>query len=140
MAPPVNEDEARQLLYHYQELEQAVGVAREQMAAIQKNIMAGESTIRTIEALDQTSHVDSTESIVPIGSGCFVHAEIKDVSKVVIHIGSGANVEKSTNDAVSYLKNRNDRFREMLEDMNKSLTTILQKMQEIEKKLGSIQS
>jgi len=134
-------DENRRLIYHYQELEQAVNVAREQMNSIQNNIFSGESTINTIESLAKSGSgvddSDSAESIIPIGSGCFVHAEIKNVSKIVINVGSGAAIEKSTEDAIEYIKNRNNKFREMLEDMNKSLITITQKMNEIEQTLRS---
>lgn len=133
----VSEQEARTLLARYQEMQRTVGVAQEQINMIRGNLLACESSINTLSGLKAATDNDVVESVVPVGSGCLVYAEIRSVSKVVINVGAGTNIEKDIDDALAYLGARREKFEKMMQDVNASLTTISKNMKEIEELLDS---
>ena len=133
----VSEQEARVLAARYGELQQAVAVAQDQITMIRGNLAACESSIQTLTGLKEATEKGAAESIVPVGSGCLVYAEVRSVSKVIINVGAGVNIEKSADEAIEFLKNRQERFGKMMQDVNASLTTLGRNMKDIEDKLNS---
>jgi prefoldin alpha subunit len=133
----VSEQEARQLVAEYQEYQRNVEMFQEQMAMIRNNLMACESSINTISALKEASENGNYESVIPVGSGCFVHAEIRDFSKVIVNIGSGASIEKSADDALTFLKERKEKLEKMTRELNESVAKIIQNMKQIEARLNA---
>ena len=132
----ISEQEARQMVAEYQEYQRSAESIQGQLEMI-RNTMAGcDSSINTIKALKEAAALGTSESVIPVGSGCFVHAEIRDFSKVIVNIGSGANVEKSVEDALSFLGERKGKLEKMVQDLNESLAQILQRMRDIESKLN----
>lgn len=132
----ISEQEARQMVAEYQEYQRSAESIQGQLEMI-RNTMAGcDSSINTIKALKEAAALGTSESVIPVGSGCFVHAEIRDFSKVIVNIGSGANVEKSVDDALSFLGERKGKLEKMVQDLNESLAQILQRMRDIESKLN----
>ncbi|MDV0444717.1 Prefoldin subunit alpha [Methanimicrococcus sp. At1] len=132
----ISEQEARQLVAEYQEYQRSVETLQGQMEMVRNTLAGCDSSINTITALKEAAAAGNSESVIPVGSGCFVHAEIRDFSKVIINIGSGANVEKNVDDALAFLKERRDKLEKMIQDLNESLAQILQNMREIESKLN----
>jgi len=132
----VSEQEARQLIAQYQEYQRNVEMFQEQMMMIRNNLAACESSINTISALKEASGNGIYESVIPVGSGCFVHAEIRDFSKVVINVGSGVNIEKNVDDALTFLKERKEKLEKMTQDLNESVSQIIQNMKQIEARLN----
>ncbi|WNY27225.1 prefoldin subunit alpha [Methanolapillus ohkumae] len=128
----VSEQQARQLVAQYQEFQRNAEAVQEQMNMVRNTLAGCESSVRTISGLKEAASKDAFESIIPVGSGCFVHAEIKNFSKVIINVGSGANVEKNVDEALEFLNERKGKLEKMLQDLNTSLTTFVQKMQSIE--------
>ncbi|WNY28554.1 Prefoldin subunit alpha [Methanimicrococcus stummii] len=132
----ISEQEARQLVAEYQEYQRSVEALQSQMEMVRTTLAGCDSSINTIEALKAAAAAGNSESVIPVGSGCFVHAEIRDFSKVIVNIGSGANVEKNVDDALAFLSERKEKLEKMIQDLNESLAQILQNMREIESKLN----
>ena len=132
----IGEQEARQLVAEYQEYQRSVEALQEQMAMVRNTLAGCESSIKTISALKEAAASGSYESVIPIGSGCFVHAEIRDFSKVVVNVGSGANIEKDVDDALAFLTERKGKLEKMIQDLNESFEKILQNMKQIESRIG----
>ena len=132
----VSEQEARQLVAEYQEYQRNVEMFQEQMAMVRNNLMACESSINTISALMEASQSGNYESVIPVGSGCFVHAEIRDFSKVIVNVGSGTSIEKNADDALAFLKERKEKLEKMIRDLNESVAKIIQNMKQIESRLN----
>ncbi|MDH7517442.1 MAG: prefoldin subunit alpha [Candidatus Thermoplasmatota archaeon] len=77
--------------------------------------------------LDQMSKIDSnTEILVPIGSGVFVNANIKNTSKVLFDIGAGLTTEKTSEEAIKKIDSRIESLRKTQE----KITTMMQQLQE----------
>jgi prefoldin alpha subunit len=133
----ISEQEARQLVAQYQEYQRNVEMFQEQMAMVRNNLMACESSMTTISALKEASQSGTYESVIPVGSGCFVHAEIRDFSKVIVNVGAGANIEKDVDDALTFLKERKEKLEKMTKDLNESVAKIIQNMKQIESLLNA---
>lgn len=132
----VSEQEARRLVAEYQEYQRNAEAIQSQMEMVRSTLAGCDSSINTIESLKEAAASQTSESVIPVGSGCFVHAEIRDFSKVIVNIGSGANVEKSVDDALAFLNERKSKLGKMIQDLNESLAAILQNMRDIESKLN----
>ncbi|MDR2944647.1 MAG: prefoldin subunit alpha [Methanosarcinales archaeon] len=132
----VSEQEARRLMAEYQEYQRSVEALQGQMEMVRNTRAGCDSSVSTITALKEAAAKGGSESVIPVGSGCFVHAEIRDFSKVIVNIGSGANVEKTVDDALAFLGERKNKLEKMIQDLNESLSQILQKMKDIESKLN----
>jgi len=133
----VSEQEARSLVAQYQEYQRNVEMFQEQIAMVRNNLMACESSISTISALKEASQSGTCDSVIPVGSGCFVHAEIRGFSKVIVSIGSGASVEKDVDGALAFLKERKEKLEKMTRDLNESVAKIIQNMKQIESRLNA---
>ncbi|MDR0766946.1 MAG: prefoldin subunit alpha [Methanosarcinales archaeon] len=132
----ISEQEARQLVAEYQEYQRSVESIQGQLEMVRNTLAGCDSSINTITALKEAAAIGTSESVIPVGSGCFVHAEIRDFSKVIVNIGSGANVEKTVDGALSFLSERKGKLEKMIQELNESLAQILQRMRDIESKLN----
>ncbi|MCL2863153.1 MAG: prefoldin subunit alpha [Methanimicrococcus sp.] len=128
----ISEQETRQMVAEYQEYQRTVESIKEQMAMVRNTLAGCESSISTITALKEAAASGGYESVIPVGSGCFVHAEIRDFSKVIVNVGSGANIEKNVDDALAFLKERKSKLEKMTQDLNESFERIIQNMKRIE--------
>jgi len=132
----VSEQEARQLLAEYQEYQRNAEAIQEQTSMVRNTLAGCDSSLQTISALKEAAGAGIYESVIPVGSGCFVHAEIRNFSKVIVNVGSGANIEKDVDEALTFLTERKAKLEKMIQDLNESAATIFQKMKQIESKVG----
>ena len=132
----VSEQEARRLFAEYEEYQRSAAALQEQIAMVRNTLAGCESSLQTISALKEAAATGIYESIIPVGSGCFVHAEIRDFSKVIVNVGSGANVEKDVDGALAFLTERKAKLEKMVQDLNESAARIVQNMKQIESKIG----
>ncbi len=111
-------EEVRLLESYYQEV-----VTREQSlsAALIDNRAAH-------EALDVLSKTESNDLLVPIGGGTLVPVSAPPVEKLVVSVGAGIAVEKSAEDAKSFLTSRR-------QELEKGVTTLEQQRKEIGSRL-----
>jgi len=132
----ISEQETRQLIAEHQEYQRSAEALKEQMAMVRNTLAGCESSISTISALKEAAASGCSESVIPVGSGCFVHAEIRDFSKVIVNVGSGANIEKNVDDALTFLNERKKKLEKMIQDLNESFEKIIQNMKQIESLIG----
>ena len=90
-----------------------------------------ETALTTITALkDEPS---GTETLVPIGFGSFVKANLINTDTIVVGIGAGVSVEKNIDDAKSFLEKRKDELTKYQEQLNNTIAKLAQELQNIEK-------
>jgi prefoldin alpha subunit len=98
----MSEEQAQQLLYQMQILESFGASLEQKEAAIVtflREAMASISSIRGIQNQE-------SESLIPIGLGTYVKANISGNSKVLLDVGAGIAVEKDHDAAVNHLESR----------------------------------
>ncbi len=135
----VSED-IRNLAARHQEFQRQAEALRQQMNMVQASITSCDQTIVTINELKTASTEGRTaETMVPVGFGSFVHAEIKNADKVIVDLGAGFSAEKTADEAIETLNRRKEQLTKILEQMNASLTNYVQGMQALESEAARLQ-
>ena len=109
-------------------------------AMVQASITSCDQTIVTINELKTTSSEGKTaETMVPVGFGSFVYAEIKKADTVIVDLGAGFSAEETADEAIETLKRRKEQLTKILEQMSASLTKYIQGMQALESEAARLQ-
>jgi len=90
-----------------------------------------ETALITITTLKDESA--GTETLVPIGFGSFVKANLVNTDTIVVGVGAGVSVEKNIDDAKSFLEKRKDELTKYQEQLNNTIAKLAQELQTIEK-------
>ncbi len=136
----VSEEDIRNLAARHQEFQRQAEGLRQQMNMVQASITSCDQTIVTINELKTASAEGRTaETMVPVGFGSFVHAEIKNADKIIVDLGAGFSAEKTADEAIETLDRRKEQLMKILEQMNASLTNYLQGMQALESEAARLQ-
>ncbi|MCX9085442.1 MAG: prefoldin subunit alpha [Candidatus Methanoperedens sp.] len=90
-----------------------------------------ETALTTITALKDESA--GTETLVPIGFGSFVKANLVNTDTIVVGVGAGISVEKNIEEAMSFLEKRKDELIKYQEQLNNTISKLAQELQHIEK-------
>jgi len=96
MAEPKDEKKVQQLYMQFQAINQ-------QINELQKQVQMLEETIHEIteskKALDEISRQEKgKEILVPVASGIFAKAEIKEADEFIVNVGANTAVSKSAED------------------------------------------
>jgi prefoldin alpha subunit len=130
----------RNLAATHQEFQRQAETLRQEMNIVQASISSCDQTVITINELKAASAEGKTaETMVPVGFGSFVHAEIKDAERVIVDLGAGFSAEKTAAEAIETLNRRKEQLTKILEQMNASLTKLIQGMQALEAEATKIQ-
>ncbi|KZX16216.1 prefoldin subunit alpha [Methanobrevibacter filiformis] len=120
-----------------QELEKIVtelNLYKNQAEMIQQQVEAIQGSILEIETLETTladiENKDSLNTLVPIGAGSFVNAEINKTDKIIMSVGAGVAITKTPEEAKETLttqKNElNDNLNKMIDNLQKISNVINQ--------------
>jgi prefoldin alpha subunit len=135
----VSED-IRNIAVRHQEFQRQAEALRQQMNMVQASITNCDQTIVTINELKTASTEGKTaETMVPVGFGSFVYAEIKNADKVIVDLGAGFSAEETADEAIETLNRRKEQLTKILEQMNASLTNYVQGMQALESEAERLQ-
>lgn len=93
----------------------------------------------TQEAIKEIEKIsESNDVIVSIGGMVFLKARLPSRDRVLINIGSNVVVEKSHEEALEYLKNREENLKTELERTNNSYIQVLNRMRQLEQLLRQL--
>ena len=97
----VGEEDIRNLAARHQEFQRQAEGLKQQMNMVQASITSCDQTIVTINELKTTSSEGKTaETMVPVGFGSFVYAEIKKADTVIVDLGAGFSAEETADEAL----------------------------------------
>lgn len=86
----------------------------------------------TVEALNTIKGVKAgQETLVPIGAGSYIRAQIKDTETVLVGVGAGFSVEDKIPKAVETLTDRQKKLSESLNSLRKTLQELSVKMEHL---------
>ncbi|MGB9132917.1 MAG: prefoldin subunit alpha [Methanosarcina sp.] len=135
----VSED-IRNLAARHQEFQRQAEALRQEMNMVQASISSCDQTVVTINEMKTASSEGKTaETMVPVGFGSFVHAEIKNADRIIVDLGAGFSAEKTAEGAIETLNRRKEQLTKILEQMNASLTKYIQGMQVLEAEAAKLQ-
>jgi prefoldin alpha subunit len=121
-----------------EELSEKHQVYKHQAESISQQINVVGMTIKDVETalITITTLKDESagiETLVPIGFGSFVKANLINTDTIVVGIGAGVSVEKNIDDAKSFLEKRKDELTKYQEQLNNTVAKLAQELQNIEK-------
>ncbi|MGH9921914.1 MAG: prefoldin subunit alpha [Nitrososphaerales archaeon] len=94
-------------------------------AAVGRLMEEGRSAI---DAIRNVSGNDQAQTLMPIGIGVYMRASVTSGDKLLISIGSGVAVEKSREDAISYVESR-------VKELEVALRSMFAQKQELEARM-----
>ena len=117
----VNKQKLQEMYTEYQMLMQQMQQLQQNLQELQRHV----SDLNNLKKnLDEISFVElNTETLVPLGNGIFLHAELKDNKNIVMNVGSDVFVDKTFSEAKETVDKQ----------MNEVTNVVLQMEQEIEK-------
>ncbi|WP_305064210.1 prefoldin subunit alpha [Methanococcoides sp.] len=131
----MSEQDARNLAAQHRELQQNAESVNQQLGMVQMSIEDCSRAILTLEELKSASGAINT--MIPLGAGALIHANIADVDKIVVSVGAGISVEKTPAEAIETLTQRKEELGKVVERLNGTLTQIGQRLASIESTVGN---
>jgi len=133
-------EEIRNLAARHQEFQRQAEALRQEMNMVQASISSCDQTIVTINELKAASEAGkAAETMVPVGFGSYVYAEVKNADRVIVNLGAGFSAEETAEEAIETLNRRKEQLTKILEQMNASLTKFVQGMQTLEAEAAKLQ-
>ena len=111
----MSDDQAQQLLYQMQMLENLFAELSQKENSIINVIREANSAIHAVKGI---STEDESESLFPLGMGAFIKSNVKPDEKIILNVGSGIAIEKNQNDAINYLESRLKELEIALQETN----------------------
>ena len=126
----ISEQDARNLSMQHREYQARAEAIQQQRSMVQVSI---EECVRALGTIAELENLEGEmDTMLPIGSGSFLHAKLNKIDNVVVNVGAGISVEKSVEGAKETLNKRKGELEKVLEQMTQSLTQISQNMKAIE--------
>lgn len=130
------EQEIKSLQSYAAEYSEQYGLLSEQLKFMEAAKAEARSSIEALEALVATE--GEAAVLLPLGGGVTVKATLHDTKNTLVGIGAGVSVEKSTEGAIAFLKDRitemdasGKRLTESLGKLSEQMRAVEQRMQEI---------
>ncbi len=131
MSGVLNQQQLAELSEKHQVYQYQAESIAQQINMVKLTIKDVETALITITALkDEPSGI---ETLVPIGFGSFVKANLVNTDTIVVGIGAGVSIEKKIEDAKSVLEKRKDELAKYHEQLNNTISKLAQELQNIEK-------
>jgi len=99
----MNEQEAQQLMYQMQMLENYFANFTQRENTL---INVLKDTASAIDSIKGITEKKESETLVPVGTGIFVKTKISSDDKIVLNVGAGVAIEKDKDSAINFLESR----------------------------------
>jgi len=130
------EETLRRLLIENRLLEASIAVIQSKLKIVNSSlteILLASSTLEGIKGKPKGSKI-----LVPIGAGSFIRAELADSEKIIMGIGAGASIEKSFEESIQELKNRQAELEQIRASLQQQLIQATSQLEEKRKALSAL--
>lgn len=83
-----------------------------------------------IDAIRSMSSTDSVQTLMPIGIGVYMQTSVAPVDKLLVSVGSGIAIEKSKEEAITYIETRIKELEVALRSMFSQKQDLAMKMEQ----------
>jgi prefoldin alpha subunit len=101
--------------------QQQAELLQQQMEAMQVTLGELESLENTVTALKEGENL---ETLVPVGAGSFINAEIKNTNEIIMSVGAGVAITKNIDDAQKTITSQKEEIKEAMGKMSKNIQTL----------------
>ncbi len=136
--PQEGEEEFRRVVSELRQTQQNIEALQERIEMIKTSIEEIEKTKETLEGLDDVE--SDTEIMVPIGSGVFVPAEIKNPENVLSEIGADLVAERAPEEVIKMLDKRKSDLKDSREEAEEKVEELEDKVEELRPKAQQLMS
>jgi len=99
----MSEEKAQQIMHQMQMLEAYLSEMIQREGSLVSILKEAVASVESINALKEKP---DSKTLVPMGMGTFVKSHVSSKDKIILNIGAGVAIEKSSEDAVNYLELR----------------------------------
>jgi prefoldin alpha subunit len=131
----MSEEQAQQLMYQMQMLENYFTELSRKEESLYGMIREATSAIESIKSLGEKQ--EST-TLVPIGMGSFVKAKISGNEKLILNLGAGTAVEKDKNSAINFLESRVKELEVALKDTSAQKQQVIANLEQGKQQINQI--
>lgn len=111
-----------------EEIVNQLNIYQSQAELIQQQMEAVRATISELEILENTLNdiqgKDGSETLVPVGAGSFIKAELKETSEVIMSVGAGVAIKKNFEEAMKTIDSQKKELEATLQKMGENLRKI----------------
>lgn len=132
------EKKAQELYMEFKVVEQHIKQMQAQLEAITHQIMELRSTSSSLDEFRKISA--GKEIFVPLSSGIFAKASLKDTSELLVNVGANTVVKKDANSAKSLIQSQVDEMKKIQTQMIAELEKMTSHASQIEMQLQKLVS
>jgi len=111
-----------------EEIVNELNLYQSQADLMQQQIEAVRSSISELEILENTlksvQNGEDLETLVPVGAGSFLTAELKNTDDVIMSVGAGVAIKKKMSDAQETITQQKEELQKTMDQMAKNLQKI----------------
>lgn len=112
------------------EMVNELNMYKSQAELLQQQVEAIQASLTEVEVLESTlediKDKKSLETMVPVGAGSFMNAEITNTDEVIMSVGAGVAIKKSAEEAKETLASQKKELNDSLDKMMSNLQKISQ--------------
>jgi prefoldin alpha subunit len=130
------DEEIRRMLVELRLLEGSARTLESRLAVVDtalSEIVIASSTLEGIK-----NKPKGTEALIPVGAGSFIRVELADSEKIVMGVGAGVSLEKSVNDSIESLKDRQDDLEKLRASLQQQLSQIASRIDDERRTLSDL--
>lgn len=132
------EKQAQEMYMEYQAIDQRAKQLQKQLELLTGQIVEANSTGRSLE--DFKSIKEGTEIFVPLTSGIFAKASIRDTSELLVNVGAGTVVAKDISSAKKLISGQIEEMQKVHKRMAEDLEKMMERAGQLEMQLQKIVS
>ncbi len=131
----MSEEQAQQLLYQMQMLESYTTSMDQKEETIMNFLREAISSVESIRGINQKQEF---ESLIPVGLGTYVKANVSGASKVLLAVGAGIMVEKEHDSAINYLESRIKELQVALNETATQKHQLLMRLEQLKQEMNRL--
>ena len=132
-----NKDKKAQEMYmEFQVLEQQIRQLQKQLEVITSQLIELNATSNSLDEFKKISQ--GSEVFVPLSSGIFVKANIKDTSELLVNVGANVVVKKDNDSTKKLIQNQMEEIKKIQRQMIEELEKMTSHAAQIEMQLQSL--
>ena len=135
----MKEEENLQKLYlEFQMLDQHIKQLEKQSAVLNNQLMELMATNQSLDDMKKTDQ--KTEILVPLSSGIYAKAELKDNKSFIVNVGANTALVKDISSTKKMIEDQIDELKKLQEDLVNQLQTQTLKAASMEQEINKIAS
>jgi len=134
----LEEKKLQKLYMQFQVLDQNIKQIQQQAQTLNAQLV---ELVGATRSLDDIKNVkNGTEILVPISSGVYAKAEIKDTENMLVNVGANINVKKSVDDTKKIIETQVEEMKKLQKQMLGELNRLTTQAGLIENEMNKISS